>query len=1142
MKAPLPLGRFRRAALLALCFVTATFLLPRFSRAEDVCARVKIEIIQELTFERVAFDAKMKITNGLDTALEGIRVDVSLTTKDGADVSDIFYMRVSSMDGINSVDGSGTVAANSAGEIHWLIIPSPGAGGEDPEGIRYLAGATLSYTAGGNTETMEVEPDEILVKPQPLLILDYFLPRNVFGDNPYTSETEASVPYDLGVRVQNTGHGVATDLKIDSGQPKIIDNEMGLLVDFRILGSSVNGETVSPSLKVNFGDIAPQTSGMARWQMVSSLTGNFVEFDATFSHADELGGELTSLIEDVKTHFLERNVMVDLPGRDTLTDFLGEDAGVYKVWESDNLTNPVANVSATSTLTHQGGGLYIFQVPLANEYLFAQKTEPTQGRVPIAGVFRSDGKAIKPENYWVKRVRASQGAEDVYLCLFDVQTTGTYTVTYDYNQTPDTTPPVSTLSPGTPGIAGDPVFVTADTPLLFLSEDPESGVKDMKFNVDQGLSGPWEAVVNPFKFSQRPALAEGAHTLHFYAVNTRDIEESPKSVAVRLDNSAPVNLEIAASPAVFVPGAPEDSGLARAAQITVDFDDAVPRGTALVEIAQGTGVFSSLPLARSYTLEVAPGQGGSVAWDGKNVPGALQPPGMYSVRFTANDGLGHAAISSILQVEIQAYLDDAATASGAGEQMFPDVYGQTIVWQDNRDGNWEIYKYESGQAVNITSQSAAQEEPAISADYIVWQDYRNGNWDIYYYKRATQTTAGLTISGDQKNPDVSGNRVVYQDNQSGNYEIYACDLSAGTPAPVRLTDGNERDQINPSISGNLVAYEDYRFGKPEIYIYDSLPSGVLRRVTVQEDTYQTHPVVNGTLVLWTDTRNGQNDIYSYNTATLEERALTRGIKDDAQAAADGTRMAYVQFAWADNPDISWGGSANGISAPLVVHEARQEEPALSGNLLVWQDNRIGRWQIYEATVTRDDVTLAVEPGLNLLAAPAEITGAQATDTAFELLSDLNGRGMGVTRLAQVDPATGAYRTALWESGAPAGTDYSLTARSTLAVHATGRGALGVPELAAEPALALARGFNPLGMAAVPDGLTAWTMLRSIGLANARSLRAYDTRTGQFLTVTVEARDDGQGGAQYLLRGRDFPLTRGQGLLLYMVRPVASWRP
>ena len=52
---------------------------------ESVCARVKIEIKQELTLERQAFDAEMRITNSLPvTPLTQVEVEVRVADETGA--------------------------------------------------------------------------------------------------------------------------------------------------------------------------------------------------------------------------------------------------------------------------------------------------------------------------------------------------------------------------------------------------------------------------------------------------------------------------------------------------------------------------------------------------------------------------------------------------------------------------------------------------------------------------------------------------------------------------------------------------------------------------------------------------------------------------------------------------------------------------------------------------------------------------------------------------------------------------------------------------------------------------------------------------------------------------------------------------
>jgi len=69
---------------------------------DSLCASVKIEIAQELTLERRAFDARMRINNGLDTiALQNVDVTVQfaddngdpvLATSDPNDTSALFLV------------------------------------------------------------------------------------------------------------------------------------------------------------------------------------------------------------------------------------------------------------------------------------------------------------------------------------------------------------------------------------------------------------------------------------------------------------------------------------------------------------------------------------------------------------------------------------------------------------------------------------------------------------------------------------------------------------------------------------------------------------------------------------------------------------------------------------------------------------------------------------------------------------------------------------------------------------------------------------------------------------------------------------------------------------------------------------------
>jgi hypothetical protein len=62
-------------------------------------------------------------------------------------------------------------------------------------------------------------------------------------------------------------------MQMTSGQPKIIENEKGLLIDFQLVGTQVNKTSVSPSLTVNLGNLYPQSATTVKWIMTASLSG-----------------------------------------------------------------------------------------------------------------------------------------------------------------------------------------------------------------------------------------------------------------------------------------------------------------------------------------------------------------------------------------------------------------------------------------------------------------------------------------------------------------------------------------------------------------------------------------------------------------------------------------------------------------------------------------------------------------------------------------------------------------------------------------------------------------------------------------------------------------------------------------------------
>jgi hypothetical protein len=134
---------------------------------------VKVQLSQDIALERQAFLATLDLNN--DTTLGASAIAASLTVLDntsGQDVSSQFVLTNPTLTGLQAIDGSGTLAAQSSGQAQWTPIPSPGLGGTLSTGHQYEVSAHISYRLGGVSLTLDTLPQTITVRPQPSLAID----------------------------------------------------------------------------------------------------------------------------------------------------------------------------------------------------------------------------------------------------------------------------------------------------------------------------------------------------------------------------------------------------------------------------------------------------------------------------------------------------------------------------------------------------------------------------------------------------------------------------------------------------------------------------------------------------------------------------------------------------------------------------------------------------------------------------------------------------------------------------------------------------------------------------------------------------------------------------------------------------------
>ena len=336
-----------------------------------------------------------------------------------------------------------------------------------------------------------------------------------------------------------------------------------------------------------------------------------------------------------------------------------------------------------------------------------------------------------------------------------------------------------------------------------------------------------------------------------------------------------------------------------------------------------------------------------------------------------------------------------------GTQRFPSISGQKIVWEDDRNGDWDIYLYDmgTGQTRRLTDDPKDQMAPRISGNRVVWQDYRNSvsqyeNPDIYYLDLETGFERMLnspdsTYGGYEERPDIDGDMVVWEDSAAAISEfsrIYFYDLE--NPAPIQIYQYSNA-QTRPAVSDRKVVWTDFNLdGVYFRYLLDS-------QVHLLEQTNES-PVtgigISGNRVVYT---KFMPDDLRYNIRLFEldltmtggtGRWLSPGAAQQEQPAIDGDRVV-----WRDerngNEDIYLYDLSVEQEVPLVVAPGSQNSPDIDGDLVAFTDNRNGNDDIYLASVPV--LTPTPTPTVPVLAVPgaADVPHDLNKDGKYE---DVNG--------------------------------------------------------------------------------------------------------------------------------------------------------
>ena len=383
----------------------------------QVCNVITLAVSQETVMTRQAFRATFTLNNGHKTSsLENFQLNLSFHDAEGGLMtSHEFQVNLDSIAGFQGekqLGTSWTLQPNESGKAIMTLIPTKYAAPSTP--MTYSIGGSFSYTDpySGILVTREIAPVNIVVNPSPDLDLTYFLQRDILGDDPLTDDVvEESVPAEMALIIHNKGYGEAKNLKWMTVAPQIVENEKGLVVDFDLMSSQLNGEDATLALGgtvvTDFGSIPAHSKTYAQWWLESTLLGHFIEYDVEATHVTSYDNEDLSLLGDVTIHELAHGFtpdpLAETPVRAFLVNDIPDNADTPDMlYFTDDREEETVSVASDVVMTRITNTEYEVTVtPSARGWTYGKVSDLTAGRQQIVNIVRkSDGLELPVDNFW----------------------------------------------------------------------------------------------------------------------------------------------------------------------------------------------------------------------------------------------------------------------------------------------------------------------------------------------------------------------------------------------------------------------------------------------------------------------------------------------------------------------------------------------------------------------------------------------------------------------------------------------------------------------------------------------------------------------------------------------------------------------
>lgn len=300
-----------------------------------------------------------------------------------------------------------------------------------------------------------------------------------------------------------------------------------------------------------------------------------------------------------------------------------------------------------------------------------------------------------------------------------------------------------------------------------------------------------------------------------------------------------------------------------------------------------------------------------------------------------------------------------STGTFASNQQNPSVWGNWVVWEDQRNddgsGYSDIYAYNvaTGEERRLTADETYCYNPSIFADKVAWYsiDMNDGSYHIICYDLGTRSKQDLYSTFNLiSSVSMSAGNIIWEEN-NGQSDIMMVNISDSRLSSLTIDDVTGADQQAPAIFRDIAVWQDARNGLPDIFMNNTATR--TQSIITANRSNQWNPAISGHSVVWMDQQTGDWDILSYNLATKKITNVTPYNSNIFGHSNDQLNPAVYndQVIWLDNRlrsapgdyDIVKKNLTTGSESPVLNNQtaliSSGSKPAIYDNRIVWVDDR-----------------------------------------------------------------------------------------------------------------------------------------------------------------------------------------------------------